>query len=220
MTSRHIATILAALRITQNQLDHYGPSIIPDDFDDFTTDPLTSKEIDALCESLNFETESPRFTIPEIAEYIAGWQMSRGAGIEEEHALFLTNAFNQLTDDQDGIQAVTERRRGIAPACHTPTGEGEQMFTDLLPDDFPPHDPNRWQTTDNFDDETRTNGQRAAEGEQSLTGSQASRRHEEDYSDLITNILHLAHSEEHDPARIIRTATTNFQAEAGPLTAD
>lgn len=47
----------------------------------------------------------PRFTIEEIAEYIAGWHLSSESGA-------LGNALSQLRDEQDGILAVRARRMG------------------------------------------------------------------------------------------------------------
>jgi hypothetical protein len=38
-----------------------------------------------------------------------------------------------------------------------------------------------------------------------------------DYGDLITGLLHLAHSEGHDPHSIFRSGIDNFDAEAGEM---
>ena len=50
------------------------------------------------------KSEGIRYTIKEIAEYIAGWHLSTESGA-------LANALSQLRDDQDGIEAVTERMK-------------------------------------------------------------------------------------------------------------
>ena len=47
-----------------------------------------------------------RFTIAEVADYIAGWHLSTGSGA-------LANALSQLHDDQDGILAVRERKHSL-----------------------------------------------------------------------------------------------------------
>lgn len=57
MTSRELATVLAALRCRQK---HFNYSPVMDDFDDIATNngqhkPLSPREIDALCEKLNFQ---------------------------------------------------------------------------------------------------------------------------------------------------------------------
>ncbi len=80
--------------------------------------------------------------------------------------------------------------------------------------DLPPHDPNRHQTTDGFDDSEMTNGTRAEHARNTITGDFDD---PSDISDLITNLLHFAHSEGHDPNDIQSSALGNFYAEAGPL---
>jgi hypothetical protein len=53
--------------------------------------------------------EKERFTIYEIADYIAGWHLSTESGA-------LANALSQLNDDQDGILAVRERKHYLENA--------------------------------------------------------------------------------------------------------
>jgi hypothetical protein len=52
LTDRELATVLAALRYWQRELDECGPPPIAEPFDDAIT-PLTADEIDDLCERLN-----------------------------------------------------------------------------------------------------------------------------------------------------------------------
>jgi hypothetical protein len=52
MTSRELATVLAALRYWQRNADGSAESPIADHFDSEVT-PLTAAEIDSLCERLN-----------------------------------------------------------------------------------------------------------------------------------------------------------------------
>lgn len=89
-----------------------------------------------------------------------------------------------------------------------------EQLSDHLPHvEYPPHAPDRWETKDGFCDEEMTNGRRAT-----LTSRQvdyAQLEEESDYGDLITGLLHLAHSEGYDPHAIFRSAIDNFDAEAG-----
>lgn len=80
--------------------------------------------------------------------------------------------------------------------------------------DLPPHDPDRWQTTDGFDNSEVTNVQRAAVAD---TYGDIHLQDESDFADCITNLLHLAHSLGHNPNEIQTSAIGNFYAEAGPL---
>ena len=84
--------------------------------------------------------------------------------------------------------------------------------------EIPPHDPARYQTTDASDEPENTNGRRANFAHFALKAPH-DLRCDEDFADLVTNLLHLAHQQEADPQAILTTATRNFLAEAGPLTA-
>lgn len=79
---------------------------------------------------------------------------------------------------------------------------------------LPPHDPNRSATTDDFGNPEMTNGKRA---ELAMTYGATHLQTEEEFSDLITNLLHLAHSLGLDPNEIQTDALGSFYAEAGPL---
>lgn len=92
-----------------------------------------------------------------------------------------------------------------------------ELLSDHLPHvEYPPHAPDRWETKDGaFCDEKMTNGKRAA-----LTSRQVDYtklNEESDYSDLITGLLHLAHSEGYDPHAIFRSGIDNFDADAGEM---
>jgi hypothetical protein len=50
------------------------------------------------------------YTIKEIADYIAGWSMAPYDEVEKIGAATLANALSQLEDDQDGIEAVRQRK--------------------------------------------------------------------------------------------------------------
>lgn len=98
------------------------------------------------------------------------------------------------------------------PIEHTPLAA---QLSDSLPYvDYPPHANDRWDTVDGFCDEKMTNGRRAAEASM-LTHKDLKESH--DYSDLICGLLHLAHSEGHNPSDIYRSAIDNFDAEAGEM---
>lgn len=81
---------------------------------------------------------------------------------------------------------------------------------------YPPHDPARDATADGFDDPEITNGIRAQQAADELLDPD-SLREDSDYSDLIANILHLAHREGHNPCDIYITALNNFHSEAACL---
>lgn len=82
---------------------------------------------------------------------------------------------------------------------------------------FPPHDPARSQSIDGFHHpDGLTNGHRAQSAADELR-SPESLRCQEDYSDLITNLLHLAHREGHDPEEILHAAARDIGQEAGEL---
>lgn len=79
---------------------------------------------------------------------------------------------------------------------------------------LPSHDPFRCTTTDGISDPAMSNGNRASLAHCNIS---APLHTSDDYADIISNLLHLAHSKGHDPEAILRTATTNFLAESGPL---
>jgi hypothetical protein len=83
--------------------------------------------------------------------------------------------------------------------------------------DYPPHDPDRTATLDGYDDDTTPdNGSRAEAAAAAVT---INLDDESEIADLISNLLHLAHSLDMDPGGIMRSAIINFHAEAGPLDA-
>jgi len=51
------------------------------------------------------------FTIKEIADYIAGFTTGEFGTVTEAAKYIYLNALNQLEDDQDGIQAVIDRKK-------------------------------------------------------------------------------------------------------------
>ena len=56
------------------------------------------------------ELERERFTIDEIADYIAGWTLGSFDEVAKLGAHVAHNALNQLRDQQDGIKAVRLRK--------------------------------------------------------------------------------------------------------------
>ena len=81
--------------------------------------------------------------------------------------------------------------------------------------DYPPHDPDRTATLDGFDDDSSpTNGSRSDAAAAAVT---IDTEDDSEMADLITGLLHLAHSREQDVNYIMRSAIINFHAEAGPL---
>jgi len=51
-----------------------------------------------------------RYTIDEIADYIAGWSSGPYESVRAIGKATLLNALSQLRCDQDGIEAVCERK--------------------------------------------------------------------------------------------------------------
>jgi hypothetical protein len=72
LTSRELATVLAALRYWQQDLDQSGEDGVPIDEEHFKDEePLTSEQIDALCERINVKDIRPR--IIEVLEKCVEW---------------------------------------------------------------------------------------------------------------------------------------------------
>lgn len=89
-------------------------------------------------------------------------------------------------------------------------------ITLTLPAKFPPHDPDRYQTQDGFEDPNMNNGTRASQ----FGGAWRPTGNEEvaiEIGDLIVSMLHYAHSQGHDPVEILQSAVGHFTAEAGPM---
>lgn len=55
-----------------------------------------------------------KFTIPQIAYYLAGWATGTFGDIQGKGRGHYHNALNQLRDPQDGIEAVARRTYGPA----------------------------------------------------------------------------------------------------------
>jgi hypothetical protein len=62
----------------------------------------------------DYDAQPTRFTIEEIAEYIAGWSMSEFGNVEKVGKATLLNALSQLRCDQDGIAAFTKSRKSLS----------------------------------------------------------------------------------------------------------
>ena len=91
-----------------------------------------------------------------------------------------------------------------------------EQLSDHLPHvEYPPHASDRWETKDGFCDDKMTNGRRATLASRQVDYTKL--KEESDYSDLITGLLHLAHSEGYDPHAIFRLGIDNFNAEAGEM---
>ncbi len=88
---------------------------------------------------------------------------------------------------------------------------------DFFNDAIPPHDPHRVASIDGFHDPDGPSNSHRAQSAADELRSPTSLKHDEDYSDLITNLLHLAHREGHDTQAIATAALRDFHQEAGPL---
>lgn len=84
---------------------------------------------------------------------------------------------------------------------------------------LPAYDPARFETTDGFDNPDCTNAKRAGFATEALaTFQKACHMNEEPdvaASDLICDLLHFLHSLDYEPNKLLKTALTNFIAEAG-----
>jgi hypothetical protein len=84
---------------------------------------------------------------------------------------------------------------------------------------LPPHDPDRYETTDGLDDPNCTNRMRANFSIASLEVFQKTCDMNDEIEvatgDLICDLLHLVHSLRSNPKDVLESALTNFLAEAG-----
>jgi hypothetical protein len=89
----------------------------------------------------------------------------------------------------------------------------DQLSDNLPHVEYPPHAPNRWEATDGITNSDVTNGARATKASRMV--DYTALKESGDYTDLVSNLLHLAHSEGFDPGEVYRLAIDNFDAEAG-----
>jgi len=136
----------------------------------------------------------------------------------------------KIPDDWESRDpTISENKNGEWAYIHDilefpcPPIEPQQKTTDHMSEliDFPPHDPNRFQTTDGLCDPKQTNGIRAENARKALKTFQQLCRMSDDpisaASDLICNLLHHVHGLGLDPMDTVSSALDHFRAEAGPL---
>lgn len=125
------------------------------------------------------------------------------------------------TEELDEKEAIEEEWREDQAGwqCYFSKGEQEIKITGALslPVNLPPHNPDRWQTVDGLDEPGMSNGDRVEYARKHVSWMFANTEDESNFSDLICNLLHLAHSKGMDPAEILSTAAGNFHAEASAL---
>ena len=94
-----------------------------------------------------------------------------------------------------------------------------EILNDLL--SIPPHNPERFETTDGYDNPDCTNGRRATFANTALDVFQNSCSMTEDVdtaaADLICDLLHLVHASGRQPLGTLESALGHFIAEAGRL---
>lgn len=99
------------------------------------------------------------------------------------------------------------------------SGDSELIELAAQLDSLPPHDPNRFETLDGYDNPSCTNGKRAGFTIEALAVFEKACHMQEETDvaagDLIGDLLHLVHSQGHDPKGVLKAALTNFIAEAG-----
>jgi hypothetical protein len=82
---------------------------------------------------------------------------------------------------------------------------------------IPAHDPRRYETTDGLDNPGCINGDRGARAKLALDCFQIACGMEEEVdtasADLICNLLHLVHSEGHDPRIVLQRGLGHFLCE-------
>ncbi len=112
------------------------------------------------------------------------------------------------------------RRGQFDPAPGTPPTPTHLSYPlDFFTTDYPPHDRDRRATIDGMDgDESLTNGERATSAA-NIAPAIIDAEWDYEFSDLIGDLLHLAHSKGFDPVSVARSALDNFHAEAAPLDA-
>jgi hypothetical protein len=105
----------------------------------------------------------------------------------------------------------------------SPLPSAAPSLTDILAAlaTVPAHDPARYQTTDGLDTPRCTNAHRAEFAARALCAFQQACAMDEAIdtatSDLICDLLHLLHANNHDPLPTLQTALHSFLCEAGPL---
>jgi hypothetical protein len=84
---------------------------------------------------------------------------------------------------------------------------------------LPPHNPDRFETTDGYDNPNCTNGMRAGFTIDALAAFQKACNMSEEpdvaVADLICDLLHFVHSLDYSPQDVLENALTDFIAEAG-----
>ena len=90
---------------------------------------------------------------------------------------------------------------------------------DFFTTDYPPHDRTRRATIDGMDGEdSLTNGERATSAA-NIAPAIIDAEFDYEFSDLIGDLPHLAHSNGFVPASVARSALDNFHAEAAEMPA-
>ena len=88
-------------------------------------------------------------------------------------------------------------------------------------DGIPSHDPDRFESTDGYDDPNCNNGKRAAFAKEALDVFQRTCHMTEEVptaaADLICDLLHLVHAGGDEPIAVIEAAIVHFVAETGNL---
>ena len=86
---------------------------------------------------------------------------------------------------------------------------------------LPAHDPDRYETTDGFDNPNCTNGARATFASEALDSFQKACCMVEDIdtaaSDLICDLLHLLHANNYDLLPVLQIGIQDFLCEAGEI---
>lgn len=140
LTKQQLSTILAALRLFQNTMESDGHESVNDmaHFDD--VEPLTSEEVNDLCEELNFESSDDVFKSfsSALTHKIARLKLDgefydedRNRIDEDEALTYGIEPYVQEADDAISclFDLITEARGIISgsPACHAPTDEDESI---------------------------------------------------------------------------------------------
>lgn len=121
----------------------------------------------------------------------------------------------------DGVAAVTLHRAVQDPAARSWRVMGD---LDIPGEEVPAHDPERGEDIYGVQTEV-TNGDRAERAQRFLEAGLAALGEGHPYevgddsclTDIITDLMHLAHSEERDPLDLICSSAMHFHAEAGML---
>ena len=109
LSTRDFATVLAGLRLRQEEGEGRDPNAVAPEIDDIASDggeiaPLDADEIDALCERLNFVDDDR--AAADALRWVAAWFARRGGAFDRVNEALLDTMADELTPWR--IRSTTE----------------------------------------------------------------------------------------------------------------